>query len=295
MAITGSGTAADPYVVTSYSEIKSILDVAGTSGHYSNPHMLLANDINCNDYGAGFVWQTLRSANENYPFTLDLGGFAIKNVAVGTGAYLFKGWGSRVKNGKLLNIYCTGCENLSDAVRYDNISMSIDANGCSKTVFSFKLGGSTAISDALTNCSIYAQNLKHDLIGAEGFSAAITISNCDILVNTPHNLTGYGGAEGYLLQVNKAANCRIRGEVNGYANNVLIAGQLDTCVVDVNVKTPMTSGKHLFVSVAGTTVYNKDYIAQSGQYVGVGCTTSQIKNGAELRNVGFPVVNVVGG
>lgn len=292
MAITGGGTAADPYIVHSYSEIKSILDVAGTSGHYSNPYMQLANDINCNDYGAEFVWQTLQSANENYPFNLDLGGFAIKNVAVGTGQYLFKGWGSRVKNGKLLNIFCTGCDYLSEAVRYDNVSMSIDANGCSKTVFSFKLGGSTAISDALTNCSIYVQNLRHCLISPSGFTAVLTISNCDILVNTPHNLTTKSDAQGCLVDINKAVNCRFRGDMKSFANSYLIFCTADTCVADVHVDPPMSS-KYYYYGTQGVSVYNGDY--QTGITQGQRLTSSQIKNGAELRNVGFPVVNVVGG
>lgn len=293
MAITGSGTAADPYVVTSYSEIKSILDAAGTSGHYSNPHMLLANDINCNDYGSGFVWQTLQSANENYPFTLDLGGFAIKNVAVGSNAYLFRGYGSRVKNGKLLNIFCTGCVNLSQAVRYDNVSMSIDANGCSKTVFSYQIGGSTVISDAITDCSIYVQNLRHCLIGPEGFSAAITISNCDILVNTPYDLTQSGGAAGCLVDIINAVNCRFRGDMKNFNGSYLIYGTGDTCVADVHVDPPMPSNKYYYYAAQGVSVYNGDYQAATGH--GQRLTSSQIRTGAELRNVGFPVDNVVGG
>ena len=293
MAITGSGTAADPYVVTSYSEIKSILDVAGTSGHYSNPHMLLANDINCNDYGAGFVWQTLQSANENYPFTLDLGGFAIKNVAVGSGAWLFKGYGSKVKNGKLLNIFCTGCENLSEAVRYDKVSMSIDANGCFKTVLSFKIGGSTDISDALTNCSIYVQNLRHCLIGAGGFSAVIAISNCDILVNTPYDLTQNSDAEGCLAAINKAVNCRFRGNMKAFTTRYLISNIADTCVFDIHLDPPKPTNKKYYYAMTGITVHNSDYCGGSSESYGL--DSNKIKNGAELRNVGFPVVNVVGG
>lgn len=297
MAITGSGTADDPYVVHSYSEIKSILDVAGTSGHYSNPHMLLANDINCNDYGAEFVWQTLKSANENYPFTLDLGGFAIKNVAVGSNAYLFFGYGSRVKNGKLLNIYCTGCENLSEAVRYDNVSMSIDASGCSKTVLSFKIGGSAVISDALTNCSIYVQNLRHCFISSSGFSAVLTISNCDILVNTPYDLTQNSDAAGCLAQINTAVNCRFRGEMKGFVTRSIIGGTLDTCVADIHLDPPKPTNKHYCYSSQGVTVYNSDYCGggESSSAYSHGLDSNKIKNGAELRNVGFPVVNVVGG
>ncbi len=291
MAITGSGTQADPYIVHSYSEIRTVLDRAGSTGYKFNPYLELANDIDCNEYGAGFVWQTLQSGNASYPFTFDLGGFAIKNMAVGSNKNLFAGAYSIAKNGKLLNVFCTGCTNLIDSIKLKDMSMSINAMNCLFDIFATKLGGGTAYTP-LENCSIYVENNKTPIVGTQGWTATLTLKNCDFLVKT-------GDLTSNLIQASYLNDCRIRGEVKSYYSSALISGQLNTCVVDVDVKTPMTSGKYLFTSVAGTTVYNKDYIAQSGQYLGVGLDSNKIKNGAELRNVGFPVTNqvtnVVGG
>ena len=44
MAVTGSGTSADPWVVHSYSEIKSTIESMSDGKKY----MVLGNDIDCN-------------------------------------------------------------------------------------------------------------------------------------------------------------------------------------------------------------------------------------------------------
>ena len=44
MAMTGSGTQANPYVVHNYNELK-------TACNNSNVYVELANNIDCNDYG----------------------------------------------------------------------------------------------------------------------------------------------------------------------------------------------------------------------------------------------------
>lgn len=290
MAITGSGTAADPYIVHSYSEIHTVLDRAGGSGYYFNPYLKLANDIDCNDYGSSFVFNTFKSGNINYPFNFDLDGHTIKNISVSAGKYLFQGNGNSViKNGKLLNIYATGCNEIIDSCKLEDISMSISAMNLANGVFACRVGGGTAVT-LLNRCSIYVENLTKTLIDTWGFTAAITIAECDIFVKAGNIVVGGGYGGGLITTLNKATNCRFRGNVDSAYNSVLIVGQLDTCVVDISI--PLTSSKYLFINTSGTTVYNKDIIGTSGQYVGVGCTTEQIRNGDSLRAKGFPVVNV---
>lgn len=291
MAITGSGTSSDPYIVHSYSEIHTVLDRAGSSGYYFNPYLKLANDIDCNDYGSSFVFNTFKSGNNNYPFNFDLDGHTIKNISAGAEKYLFQGNGNAViKNGKLLNIYATGCNEIIDSCKLEDISMSINATNLVNGVIACRVGGGTAVT-LLNRCSIYVENLTKTLIDTWGFTAAISIAECDILVKAGNIVTsaGYGG--GLISSMYKATNCRFRGNVDNIYNNVLIVGQLDTCVVDISIPFTSTS-KYLFIDSAGNTVYNKDTIGVSGQYVGVGCTTEEIKNGDSLRAKGFPVVNV---
>lgn len=291
MAITGSGTAADPYIVHSYTEIHTVLDRAGSSGYYFNPFLKLANDINCNDYGSGFTFNTFKSGNINYPFNFDLDGHTIKNISVGAGKYLFQGNGNSViKNGKLLNTYATGCNEIIDSCKLEDISMSISAMNLVNGVFACRVGGGTSVT-LLNRCSIYVENLTKTLIDTWGFTAAIYLTESDIYVKAGDIVTGGGGGGSLITTMNKATNCRFRGSADSVCNSSAIVGQLDTCVVDLSI--PFSSAsKYLFTNVSGATVYNKDTIGISGQNVGIGCTTEQIKNGDSLRAKGFPVVNV---
>ena len=59
MAVTGTGTQADPYIVHSYSEFISLSNTMGSTGYIQffeneNPNQV----IDCNAYGADFKWHS---------------------------------------------------------------------------------------------------------------------------------------------------------------------------------------------------------------------------------------------
>ena len=60
MAITGSGTQADPYLVHSYDELKTATTDRTYIPNFGKSWIALDADIDCNDYGADFEWETIK-------------------------------------------------------------------------------------------------------------------------------------------------------------------------------------------------------------------------------------------
>ena len=62
MAVTGSGTQADPFIVHSYDEFMSLMDAVKTNDDtyiqfFENPNQV----IDCNVYGSEFKWHPQRN------------------------------------------------------------------------------------------------------------------------------------------------------------------------------------------------------------------------------------------
>ena len=108
MAITGSGTEQDPFIVHSYDEIRTAAGLY--SGSYYT-YIKLGNNINCNDYGDYFEWETITLGTSGVNVcVLDLDSHYIKNVKVKEDNSMFSligfsGNNAEIKNGKLLNIF----------------------------------------------------------------------------------------------------------------------------------------------------------------------------------------------
>ena len=104
MAITGSGTEQDPYIVHDYTELR-------TACNNSNVFVELANSIDCNDYGEDFEWQTVTLGDGS---DLDLKTHTIKNFKAADDNYAFRcGNWSKIHNGKILNVYLARSDGFS--------------------------------------------------------------------------------------------------------------------------------------------------------------------------------------
>ena len=139
MAITGTGTIDDPFLVHSYDEIKTAAGShTGTNDMY---YIKLMNDIDCNDYGVDFEWETILLGNGSSYISqrlyndLDLNGHTIKNIIIKSNNILFScdNITANVHDGKLLNIFGGGANCFSNNIFYSHVSISTNMSGQSTT------------------------------------------------------------------------------------------------------------------------------------------------------------------
>lgn len=283
MAVTGSGTEQDPWIVHDISEIQSCIS-------QTDKYLKLANDINCNDYGTSFVWSTL-SSNADF----DLDGHTIENIEIGSSARFSSGNSGLIHNGKILNVYLNGSDCFSSNSRFEEISFSIDASA-QDIVFNSNTAVFYGASTRIDKCAIYAKNTKKALIH-DGSGYNIEVSETDILIDSDVDTTGTRGDGNWDTYIGaKLSKCRIRGHMNKYNGTALTSDNVDNCVMDLEIETAViantVSGGTVTSSVINSEVLNIDPQLFTSGYIK--CSTSEIKNGAELRAKGFLVVNVVG-
>ena len=280
MAITGTGTQADPYVVHDYTEL--------VTGFNINPsYVKLANDIDCNDYGESFVWNTINMAGGD----LDLNGFAIKNVSVNVNKLLFQASGGLIHDGKLLNIFANGCENITKDVFFKKVSASINALTCTGVVIRCAYGSSDILLD---KCSFYIKDPKYGIFHSQNGGGTFTLRESDILIdsnvaNTGSESTGYWK----VLITGHMDRCRLRGSMPSFAGTALTQRDITDCVIDLNCPI-MTLQQRIAGGTVSTSPINTEILPQVSSFDAgfIRCSTAEIRNGDSLRNKGFLVVNV---
>lgn len=287
MAITGSGTQADPWIVHDYTELKTVCESGSPNVHYVE----LANDINGNDYGADFKWNTITIGNRYYAdwtTHLDLKGHTIKNIQVAENGYMFYNdngaVGSTIKNGKILNVFLNGANALSLNASYENVSMSINGTGAKGSIFN---GVQVIGSPTITSCAIYIELTKQTNIT---FITHI-ISNTDIKlkISDLNNKSIFSGGA--------VSDSRITGECEGGQRaNPAISASATNCVVNVDFTGSTDAGGGMYAQnyiTSGSGVINTDIIPSGYYQIALTPVTSQeIINGDALRAKGFVVVNV---
>lgn len=282
MAITGTGTEQDPFIVHSYDEIKQCASESA-SAHY---YLKLPNGyaIDCNEYGADWEWETI-TANCNCH--LDLNGGTIKNIMIKTGNVLSNIASNRIfeiKNGKILNVFCnSNVANIFSGTSLKNISTSINGSGLTGVVFN---GGS------IENCAVYFKTAK--LNGLLGLVNPLV--NSDFYLDIADaNESGLGGEI-------TISNCRFRGKVKGGSwfewsseSSPFYSCTVNSCVFDVDLigmsNTNMLSRR----GTTNSTIVNKEKMPST--YPGTGTfdiTTAQMKNAEYLNGIGFNVVEIDG-
>ena len=180
MAITGTGTEQDPWIVHSYAEIKSCIESIDVTSSYGPYYLELANDINCNDYGADFTWETVKHSSTSAQWEFDLKGHTIKNVLIKSGSNsMFVGGTSSgnyncyIRNGKILNVFAQDTHELFRAVAFENISFSGNASVLRSDRCFHSCG--------FTNCAVYVESSGLGGSNKNIFSASPTrIDNTDI-------------------------------------------------------------------------------------------------------------------
>ena len=318
MAITGSGTQADPFVVHSYAEIKDTMERS-----LADKYIVLANNINCNDYGEDFEWEAPRiSGSVSGTFHFDLDGHTIKNIKIKSNSSLFRCYygdnsSSSVHNGAILNVFLgnavafvTGDGGSKQNVSFENLSISVDGTGATGYVF---------YQCKFKNCAVWFQSSKLlndvfriDVSGVAGDQLMIENTDIHIEISNLNDKSIFRGAADnvkYLL-----SGVRLDGEVNGlpismgtswnvpqrYLLGAYVALQ-STCVNINSLSCPLdgSASRGILAAICAS-------IANQGNAVNKEITHSSytstadfnvdsagIVNGDTLRNANFVVYNTV--
>lgn len=304
MAITGSGTEQDPWIVHSYDEIKSCIASITASSPYDPYYLELANDINCNDYGADFTWETVKHTNGSVKWEFDLKGHTIKNVLIKTGNYLMFQGGTTggnhncyIRNGKILNVFVQDADGFFKSMAFENVSFSGNASML-RTDRCFS-------SCSFTNSAIYVESSNLGSSSKRIFGNTSTkIDNSDIMLKIEN--CACTGSFVFYRGTNETVTCsnsRLRGYITGNATITSTTSHIITnisptnCVIDLVV-----NGYELSESISSTpaisdsptTVINDGAILP---WMTVGTTIAApsgeaMRSSSALNALGFTVVPV---
>ena len=288
MAIAGTGTKADPWIVHNYDEIKDVL----VNKISNNTYAKLANDIDCNEYGDTWEWETI-TLGANWVFEFDLGGHTIKNIMIKSGNSLFYGKSTVnvIRNGKILNVFNNAGASVinGDGLTLKDISMSV--NGTGLTSYGFN-------NVFFENCAVYykSSKLNANIIYFTGaYSDVAGAKNSDFYFDV-NNM----GSKSLTNSVNTADydNCRFRGSVSGVSAvlYLLSKGKCINSVVEIDT-TNMTwtaSNNRMPCKGTSTGIINTEISPNltNGTSGLTACTTAEMRDANYLNSIGFTVVKV---
>lgn len=302
MAVTGTGTSTDPYVVHNYTELKEACAYR-VSGRF---YIKLNNDIDCNSYGDTFEWETITLGNGNDAggyVTLDLNGKTIKNMKIANGNCLFSPHYNNyencvIKNGKILNVFSNNASNIfynmnNRVVDMTNVAMSVNATSTTGTLFH---------NVTFNKCSLYL--ITNKLLGVVfNHNSNYQLQFTDIYIN----INNCNGKQIFNGSKKHAKSCRIQGDISG---NVYSSGQLrytigvgqleDTVVyLDASNVTNLNSFNFYNYIVDESASTGVAYIVPPfenayGNYSGLTkVTDAEIRSSDSLISKGFNVIKVI--
>lgn len=330
MAVTGTGTQADPFVVHSYDEFISLsnhIPVADASVYikwFDTPNQV----IDCNDYGSEFKWGQFVSRADVTTY-IDLNGCTIKNFLIDSDRTMFYAVGYNdtmprwhaakieVSNGSIRNVFMASATSklIYGEVTLHDVSVSMNAAGTTAIPISGISGGKSCYMD---NCALYlvCSTLNTGIMGY------VIGSDTDIELH----IANQNNKD--MFPNSTFTDCRFTGKVSGIGRT--FEYNTDTCVLDwcgMNSKTlnftncvvdlDLTDGRILgythagskydvFLTYNGANV-NTNVVCNSHRPIDEGhegyygretawnfMTHEQIRDGAYLNSKGFTVVEVGG-
>lgn len=327
MAITGDGSQEYPWLVHSYEELKTVTTDRTYLPSYGKAWAALDADINCNDYGADFEWETINlgfTGSYSVPYgamSFDLNGHTIKNISVKLNNSLFNanfsasnaGNAEFKGNGKLLNVFTQPNSTAYLIVEKDassvvsNLSLSANLGNGAYGIF---------LNTKVENSAIYVEQAQTggDAIilysAIDSDSAYCTLSNVDAKIFvTGHCNTHITWTSSSNVGVNPLIlDSRIQGKIKsngGLPSGWLSRGKLTNSVVNLDMSeasfNSMSYSGKWSCEAGSDGVINVDNQPINQQYETyftrgmAACTSSDLISGDALRGKGFTVVNVVGG
>ena len=271
MAITGTGTSADPYVVTTWDELVAKASETGV-------YIKLGNDINMNDeYPEG-----LETGFQIKCVEVDGDGKDIKNLYIKSGYFISNyGQGNVWKNTNFLNIVL-GNGNNATYLYYDsgNFINHLQTFDCCK--FSGRLNGTSGDPSYLTRTSLVLNRCSINLV-----------------MNARAAITYYGSDFRYCKM--QYCNVNLNGDTSWNQNMLLINSYIKGSLPSATISTTLSNGTKSAYSVldieaaeytgsSGTNLVlaNSDKCSTISQYL-TSVTTAQLKDAAYLDSIGFPI------
>ena len=326
MAVTGTGTQADPFVVHNYSEFISLSAHTPVDGMYvyikwfDNPNQV----VDCNDYGSEFRWGTFTN-NTGYAgqiiYDIDLNGATIKNFLIADGAKMFTHTAARGKfiihDGFLRNIFMESATSAiaTSYVEFHNVSISLNMMG--STVPMFNNDQEVLNSLLMDNCALYL--VAYTLSTCVFNQIVMTDTDIELHITDQNNKPIFEGTFSDSTRQSKITDCRIQGKIGGkgftnsYTNARVVLGALSSnnlyannaaiftnCVIDVDL-TDSEMNYILYTTDGGVSINTNvicishvpnGYVAPSApNYL----SHSDMRSYSALTNAGFTVVEVVDG
>lgn len=304
--MTGSGTSADPYILTTWQE----LIASREENTYSEWH---GGDLDFNDIQpSGFtntiqIYGSVDFKNATFKNFRQIGNF---NDFV-----IFRSVGG-IYNLNFLNFYTTKTEGYSDAaifrffwkqrsLPYNNLKFSgrIDVNmdrDCTVPIFGQEWGTgyyaginglSANIECVVTNpVSSSTNRATLPIFSGTNYSSTygteVNVKNCDVTINIDYTDSKTSVP---LLARSTMQNCRIEGKVTYNGNT---GGQIMYSRNSYGgANRFLLEGNGYYIYQSGVSVYDssKMSLASGSSECVKGCTSSQINSPSYLHSVGFPI------
>lgn len=227
MAVTGSGTQADPYIVTNYEDFTSL----SNHEYPSDRHMYIqfnvpGSVIDCNTYGSEFKWDTFVAGTPEgsrdtlqYYVDINLNGTTIKNFIIKEDVPMFRakrkgdmyGWANAhiiVKNGSFRNVFMGSAtskiavaENDGPTIEFSNISFSTNTTGLTVPVFD----GGNGKRISFDNCALYL--VQATLTTGIMSQCASTDTDFELHINNQNSQVMFPDCS--------FTDCRLQGKIGG--------------------------------------------------------------------------------
>lgn len=332
MAVTGTGTQADPFIVHSYTEFISLSNHAAVAD--SSVYIQFFDDehpnqtINCNSYGSEFKWGQFTGKADVTTF-INLNGCTIKNLLIDENCAMFYAVGFndtyprwhaakiKVSNGAILNIFASAASSklIVGQVDFFNVSISINSAGITEKLIS---GVANDKRCNIDNTSIY---LDHSKLYAHLIDYTnITDSDMEFYVTDMNSL--------FLFQYCDVIGCRIQGKLGGlfyrtgnypsfhfdvigynYGSSSAEAKLvLTNCVIDIDISEATlnwTGAPIYMIGIYNDASLNTNVICKSHWVPNYGVPSDwnymvhegveSIRNGSHLNEEGFVCAIVVAG
>lgn len=307
MAITGTGTKDDPYIVHNYDELKE--KYTEQNGSSLEWYIKLVNDIDCNDLGYDWEWTAMERGYGNKH--IDLDNHTIKNIMIKAGSSLFsdaKG-STHISNGKILNVFNNGATNIFNGVTLNDVSISVNGTGVTNVAFT---------GSRMTNCALYYKTAKLNncIATCNHQSDEVYFKNCDLWFDV-FDVNQKTLAENTNTTINRSIgfeNCRMRGTIKGVpagfggssyggdyeGKGLFNRAYCNNCVIEMDTSELVFTADYqwlfpIFRTLDGTnSIINKDKMSDRCNLSdkNYACTTAQMRDADYLNSIGFTVAKV---
>lgn len=273
--MTGSGTQADPYIVSSWSEFT---DVMGSSGSY----------IKFADGGGTIDFNEVQPSGFTSPIVIyafvDLNGWVWKNARfTGQGRFEFHLY---VRNGSIVDIYAEDMvsyclyfytSNVTQNMKISGVYYGQNANN-SELFFLSSYGsyGKHTFNACSFNVEVYGNNVGFTTYSASDSSYNAVLQDCNMKVKIKGTTSAYLGRvqlENTLISGSIAAPT-----INRCGNACVYS------ILDMEINQTVTSG-----TASSICLYNNEKATFSGISNMVGVSSTQLRNAEYLRSLGFPI------